>query len=421
MSQTTEHPVDEQGHRHAASSPWRAVALLGGMAAVVVLSISSGSFPAVAFVLALVFSIMLHEAGHYFTAKWANMKVTEFFFGFGPRLWSFRRGETEYGAKAIPAGGYVKIIGMSNVETSVDPVDEARTYRQQSYPKRLGVAVAGIVTHFVVAFVLLVVMWTLVGVPNYDKPTLTVGSISRLESGPSPAQEAGFEVGDRIVSVDGQAVATWEQVPPLIQARPGQPITFVVERDGRSLSLRATPAPVNPEGEEVGFVVIGSQVEIEKVNPVVAAGRSAKDLGNLTVGGVKALGVFFSPSSLGNYVDQVRGTATDADDESRPVSVVGAVRIADQAAESGLFEFLAIVIGINIFVAVLNAVPLPPFDGGHIAVATYERIRSRKGRRYYADAHKLMPVAAAVLVFMLLLGLTSIWMDIVDPVNNPFQ
>ena len=428
MSQTSEHPAKHdddddhgRGHRHGASSPWRAVALLVGMAALVGLSVVTGSFPAVAFVLALIASVMLHEAGHFVSAKWANMKVTEFFFGFGPRLWSFRKGETEYGAKAIPAGGYVKIVGMSNVEKGIDPADEPRTYRQQSYPKRLLVAVAGILTHFVIAFLILVLMWTVVGVPNSDKPTLTVGSISRLESGPSPAEAAGFKVGDRIVSVDGVAATVWEELPRQIRAKPGQPMTFVVVRDGRELTLTATPAGVNPEGEEVGFVGIGSKVEVETVGPVVAVGRSVEDLGRLTVGSIKALGAFFSPSSLSDYGDQLIGGGSKEDEEARPVSVVGVVRIADQAAESGLFEFLAILVMINIFVAVFNMVPLLPLDGGHIAIATYERIRSRHGKRYHADVQKLLPLTAAVVMFLVILGLTSVWLDIVNPVGNPFQ
>jgi membrane-associated protease RseP (regulator of RpoE activity) len=424
MSQTSERPPVEASDPAAdpnASSPLRAVALFVGMAALVVLSIVKGAFPAMAFVLALIGSIMLHEAGHYFTAKRSGMKVTEFFFGFGPRLWSFRRGETEYGVKAIPAGGYVKIIGMSNLEKGIDPADEPRTYRQQSYPRRLTVAIAGIVTHFVIAFLILMLMWTVVGVPRGDQPTLTVGSISRLASGPSPAEEAGFRVGDRIVSVDGRALGGWSELPPLIRANPGRPLTFVVERDGRQLTLTATPASTNPAGEDVGFLGVGSQVAIEKVGPVAAAGKSVADLGRLTTGSVQALGMFFSPSSLGDYGNQLIGGGSSANEDARPVSVVGVVRIADQAAKSGLFEFLAILVMINIFVAIFNMVPLLPLDGGHIAIATYERVRSRKGRRHYADVQKMLPLTAAVVVLLVTLGLTSLWLDIVNPITNPFQ
>ena len=430
MSQTSEHPPAARppGERAgtvrgpAAAAPagpaWpRLVGLLVVVAAVVVLAVASGSLAAVAFVFALVACVTLHEAGHFVTAKWSGMKVSEFFFGFGPRLWSFRRGETEYGVKALPFGGYVKILGMSNLEKDVDPADEARTYRQQSFPRRLAVAVAGICTHFVIAFLLLVVMWSAVGLPT---ASLTVGSISRLKSGPSPAQDAGFQPGDRIVSVDGHAVKKWDELPPYIRARPGKPITFVVERNGQPVTLVATPAPANPDGEQTGFIGIGARLDADKVNPVVGAGRAVKDIGRLTVASVKALGSFFSPSSLTDYGNQLTGSS-NADNQSRPVSVVGVVRIADQAAQQGLFDFLSILVLLNIFVAVLNAVPLLPLDGGHIAIATYERIRSRKGKRYHADVQKMLPVTAAVVVLLIALGVTSLWLDIVHPVGNPFQ
>ena len=128
-------------------------------------SIVTGAFPFVLVVIALIVMIMLHELGHFLTAKWSGMKVTEFFLGFGPRLWSVRKGETEYGVKAIPAGGYVRIIGMSNLE-EVDPADEPRTYRQQPFPRRLSVAVAGSTMHFIIAFVLLFVLLTGGGRPR---------------------------------------------------------------------------------------------------------------------------------------------------------------------------------------------------------------------------------------------------------------
>jgi membrane-associated protease RseP (regulator of RpoE activity) len=423
VSQTSEHPggAPSGARQHTQSNGWpRLALLLAAIAVLVLLSVRSGSFPAVAFVIALVLSVMLHEAGHFLTAKWAGMKVTEFFFGFGPRLWSFRRGETEYGAKAIPAGGYVKIIGMSNLEKDIDPADEPRTYRQQSYPRRLLVAVAGILTHFVIAFLILMLVWTVVGVPNDNKPTLEVGALSRLKSGASPAAEAGFKVGDRILSVDGRPITDWRELPPYIRARPGQPITFVVERDGSQATLVATPASVNPDGEQVGFVGIGSKPLVEKVGFVDALGRSTTQLGRLTAGSVKALGSFFSPGSLRDYGDQLTGGPAPAE-ENRPVSVVGIVRIADQAAKRGLFDFLGILVLLNVFIAIFNLVPLLPLDGGHIAIATYERIRSRKGRRYYADVSKLMPLTAAVVMFLVLMGLTSVWLDIVNPINLPGQ
>src|SRR5688500_16533769 len=149
-------------------------------------------------IVALIVMIFLHELGHYVTAKAAGMKVTEFFLGFGPKIWSFRRGETEYGVKAIPAGAYVRIIGMSNLE-EVDPADEDRTYRAKSYGRRLSVAVAGSTMHFVMAFVLIFVVFAGFGVQ--DDSTWRIGTISK----PSAAFDAGLQPDDRIVAVDGES------------------------------------------------------------------------------------------------------------------------------------------------------------------------------------------------------------------------
>jgi membrane-associated protease RseP (regulator of RpoE activity) len=389
--------------------------VVGGIA----LAAATDSLFVVLFIVGIVAMVTLHEAGHYVVAKWAGMKVTQFFFGFGPRLWSFRRGETEYGVKALPLGGYVKIIGMSNLERDIDPADEPRTYRQQSYPKRVAVALAGVVTHFVVAFLVLMLILTVLGLQNGNKATLDVGSITAE----SAAQRAGLQVGDRLVSVDGRPINRWEDLPPYIKARPGLPLAMVVERDGRQVPITATPDAVDQEGQEgkVGFLGVGPEFAVERAGVLNAMGRSARMVGDLTVGAVEQLGAFFAPGSLKKYAGNVTGSTTGAEADSRPVSVVGAVRLADQAADYDWRWALELFVILNIFIAVLNLIPLLPFDGGHVAVATYERIRSRKGRRYQADVGKMMPVTAAVVGVFLLLGVTSIWLDIVNPVSNPFQ
>ena len=398
------------------------IPILAIVAVGIVWSSRPGSFPIVAFVLAIIAMVMIHEAGHFVTAKWSGMKVTEFFFGFGPTLWSIRKGETRYGIKALPLGGYVKIIGMSNLERGIDPADEPRTYRQQSYPKRILVAVAGVVTHFVVAFLLLVMLWTVLGVPREDRPTLTIGNISRLETGASPAVDAGFQVGDRIVSVDGRAISRWEDLPPYIRQNANRPLDFVVERDGQTLNLTATPAAIqNPAGETMGFIGIGAKPSLEKLGLVDGVGRAGTTMWDLTTASVQGLGSIFTPSSIRNYADNLTGTPEPGTEDQRAVSVVGVARIAGQAAESGMFNVVYLLVLLNLFVAVLNLVPLLPFDGGHIAVATYERLRSRGGRRHHADVSKMMPITAAVVAIMVVLGVTSIYLDIVKPVANPFQ
>ncbi len=395
------------------------IPILAIMVVGVVWSISAGSFPVVAFVLAIVAMVMIHEFGHFVTAKWAGMKVTEFFFGFGPKLWSIRRGETVYGIKALPLGGYVKIIGMSNLERGIDPADEPRTYRQQSYPKRVIVAVAGVVTHFVVAFLLLMFVWTTLGVPRNDQPI--IGTISRLDSGAAPAIDAGFMTGDRILAVDGTPITQWSDMPPLIQKSADEPLRFLVDRNGSQLTLTATPAAIERDGEMIGFIGIGSAMVKEKLGPIAAIGRSGSEMWRLTTASVQGLGTIFTPSSMKDYASHLTGSPEPGTEDQRPVSVVGVTRIAGQAAESGVFNVLYVLVLLNLFVAVLNLVPMLPFDGGHIAVATYERLRSRAGKRHFADQGKLMPLTAAVVAIMLVLGVTSIYLDIVKPLSNPFQ
>lgn len=393
--------------------------LTGIFAGTVALSVVTGRFALVAFILAFIAIVMVHEGGHFVAAKKSGMKVTEFFVGFGPRLWSIRKGETEYGVKALPFGGYVKVIGMSNLDRDVDPADEARTYRRQSYPRRVVFALAGVLTHFVMAFLLLIVLFSAVGLP---KPSLEIGSISRLATGPSPAVEAGFKVGDRILSVDGRNVAAWEDVPAVIRDRAGRPVEFVVERDGQPVRLTVTPTEVTQNGVTRGFVGIGPKPVTERMNPVAAAGGAVSQIWDLSTGSVKGLGTFFAPSSLKSYAGQLTNATSSKPapaDDTRFLSVVGVARIA---AESSAVNMLYLLVLLNVFMGVFNLVPLLPLDGGHVAIATYERIRSRKGRQpYQADVAKMIPVAAVMIAVLVLIGVTSLYLDIVKPMANPFQ
>jgi membrane-associated protease RseP (regulator of RpoE activity) len=407
--QTTAPPAHQEGR---GTELWR-------LALVVVATVAFGVWAGLgtlAIVLALIFMIFMHELGHYVTAKAAGMKVTEFFIGFGPRLWSFHRGETEYGLKAIPAGAYVRVIGMSNLE-EVDPADESRTYRQQPYWRRLSVAVAGSTMHFLMALVLIFVVLVGFGIPQPDSDNWTVGALTER----SPAERAGIELGDQVVSVDGRRFANFDDVSDELRSHPGKEVTLELERDGEVRTLDVRLAKTNPAGENVGFLGIGP--EFDRVRTGLGSGvvESFQTTGETMWASVRGLGSFFSPSGLSGYVDTLTATSSgerDADVEDNPdrvVSIYGAVRLASQS--DGVPDVLAFLFAINIFIGIFNLVPLLPLDGGHVAIATYERIRSRRGRPYHADVAKLMPLTYAVVLLLVLVGVTSLYLDITNPLN----
>ena len=378
---------------------------------------------------AVMLMIMLHETGHFLMAKRGGMKVTEFFLGFGPRLWSFRRGETEYGVKAVVlAGGYVRILGMTNLE-DVDAQDEPRTYRAASFPNKIATIVAGSVMHFLIAFVLLLMLNSVVGVIHTEKTGALVHDIMAFKDRPSPAQQAGLKPGDRILRADGKQIDE-EGLTAYIRKRADQPIHLDVLRKSALLHLTVVPADLSTvavPGEKRtathdGFVGVrvSEPYHIEKAaNPLVAVGRAGRDVGRVTALSARGLADLVSFHGIRSYGDQLSGKtpSTPSADQPRLLSPVGLVRVASQAAESGLREVLFLLVAINVFVGMLNMLPLLPFDGGHVAVATYERIRSRRGKRYQVDVAKLMPITYAVVMILFFVTVTALYLDIVHPLK----
>lgn len=419
-------PAPQQQERADGSSPLRLAMVVAGTLLIGVF----GSFTTLAVVGALIFMIFMHELGHYLTAKWAGMKVTEFFIGFGPRLWSFRKGETEYGIKLIPAGAYVRIIGMSNLE-EVAPEDEERTYRQKSYPRRLSVAVAGSTMHFLMAIGLMFGLLVFSGEPApADSDRWVIGAVTPA----SPAGEAGLAPEDRIVAVDGEAVVGFPDMSEYLRARPGESVTIDVVRDGARVSLDAALAGEHPvTGEAVGFLGVGPRYDLVKLNPVAGAVEAVQRTGTTMWQSVSALGAFFSPDGISGYFDTITSSAAGAGGESaggdaagdpaanRLLSPVGAVRVASQAAAVGLASVVFLLFIINVFVGVFNLVPLLPLDGGHVVIATYERLRSRNGKRHFADISKLVPLTVGVIGVLVVVGLSALYLDIANPAQNPFQ
>lgn len=383
----------------------------------------------VAVIAAILLMIMLHEFGHYVTAKWAGMKVTDFFLGFGPTLWSIKKGDTRYGVKAIPAGGFVRVIGMNNLDPIEDDEDESQTYRSKTYFQRLRFAIAGSFTHFLIAFVLLAVLLGAYGRYDYDAdPTTSLGEVVPSLAGdgkPSPAAAAGLQEGDKIISIGSTPIKEWITAQRIIRNSPNQTLPVTVERDGRRFSLDLTPAEspasVLEDGEKpFGMVGVSPAAVKQHFSPPAAVWNAATELKSITTESAGALVGLFSKSSLSKYGDQVtqRGPADPSEESNRLVSPFGLPRVANAATKQGVPGVLSLLIQINIFVGVFNMIPLPPFDGGHIAVATYEAIRSKiRGRRYTMDMGKMLPLAYAMVFALVLMFATTSFLDIFHPLN----
>ncbi len=374
----------------------------------------------VAMILAFFTMIMLHELGHFLTAKRAGMKVTEFFVGFGPRLWSVKKGETEYGVKAVPLGGYCRIIGMTNLE-EVAPEDEPRAYRAKPWGSKVGVAIAGPTTHFIIALVLMFCVLFFAGDYRNAHANTTIAMVAQ------GAKDAGLRPGETIIAINHQQVTEWQQVKDLINP-PGNPakantrIPVEVKHADGTTEERQVLLQESTDGSHRVVAGIAPGLTVPKVGFVAAIAKSPREVGDVTWTSVKAIGSMFSPSGISNYYRILTGdTSKNTDQSKRFVSPVGFGQLANDAVRSGWVTAFGLLIAINIFVGLFNLLPLLPFDGGHIAIATYERIASSvRGRRVQVDAAKLMPLTVAVVAVFGFIFLSSLFLDITHPIANPF-
>ncbi|WP_083999075.1 M50 family metallopeptidase [Actinomadura kijaniata] len=391
---------------------------------------------ALAFVAALLVSVMLHEAGHLLTAKRFGMKASQFFVGFGPTLWSRRRGETEYGVKAIPLGGFVRIVGYTPLE-EVAPADRDRAFHRQPAGRRAIVIAGGVVANFLVAFLLLVVVAMTLGLKVEGTPTTIVRTVSEcVPAGPgvgcgadaprSPAAAAGLRAGDRVVTFGGVPVRDWDELRRAIErTAPGRAVPVVVERGGTRVTLQVRTAASGDGRTFFGMSprVVGERYE--RAGPVEAAAFAGRTVGAM-LGGVAtalrdlpaALPRLFSPdrgSTPGGQVGSVVG-ATD---------VAGQIFSSDRSFRDKLSGYLALVVMVNVFLGALNVLPLPPLDGGHLAVLVYERARARIARARgrpdpgNVDMTRLMPVTYVATLLLVGLGLLLILADVFNPLRIP--
>lgn len=372
----------------------------------------------IAFIVALLLSVMVHEFGHYITAKKFGMKVTEFFVGFGKRIWSTQRGETEFGVKAIPAGGYCKISGMT-LDEEMAPGEESRAFVRAHSGKKLIVLGAGSFLHFVIGVVLLFVLLAGFGV---NQPLPTINSVVKN----SAAASAGVLPGDEIVSINGVEVKNWSQDVAKINQSRGKVITFGIKRGSEILTIEAAPQREVINGTERYVFGVVTKYGLKTLSPLTAAKNSFIITKEFMVMTVKQL------ASLPSKIPALWGQTVGGEerDPNGLVGVVGAARVSGQTLESAQLTmrerwatFILMIASLNIFVGVFNLLPLLPLDGGHMAVAIADEVRAlvarMRGRVRPApiDVNRLTPITMVVFIALAALTLLLLAADIFNPIS----
>lgn len=348
-------------------------------------------------ILAILLLVIVHEAGHFLFAKASGMAVTEFYAGFGREVFGFTKGETRYGLKLLPLGGYVKIVGMSSDE-KVEARFEGRAYRDASWIKKTASVLAGPGMNIVAAIVLFFIMYSVVGI---SQVTTTIDEVSEN----SPAVVAGVSEKDRIIAINGQNITEWSQVAEALAASTGE-VMLTVERRGEEKSFQVLPT------EDNGRKILGVRAATERVQVGVieGLGNSFNNTWEASYLTVKAI-----PSLLGNLA----ASFENPENPNRPVSIVGAVQLSEEASTIGLEVLLPMIAVISISLAIFNLLPIPPLDGGHIALATCEAVLSKiKKRKVAINPRIFQGVALVGLVLLLTVGAAAIFLDLTNPVTE---
>jgi membrane-associated protease RseP (regulator of RpoE activity) len=370
----------------------------------------------IAFVLALLTSVMFHELGHFLTARKFGMRVSEFFVGFGRRIWSVTRGETEYGIKAIPAGGYCRIEGMTPSD-EMPAGEESRAFIRASSLKKLIVLGAGSTAHFILGFLLIFSIFFAVG---YTTLTPNIAQVSE----DSVAEAAGFKAGDEILSINGNPVEDWSVDVKQIADSKGAELRFEILRDGEKITITAAPA-YNEEAKRYILGVVAA-LGTERDGFIDSASQAGRASWFLTKESVKSL------IALPTKVPQLfRQTFMNEErDPNGLVGVVGAARVSGEAVGSDklngnerLTTFILLVASLNIFVGIFNLLPILPLDGGHMAVAIADEIRAlfarlrKKTRPAPIDVNVLTPITGVVVILLGILTVLLVIADIINPVS----
>jgi membrane-associated protease RseP (regulator of RpoE activity) len=389
-----------------------------------------GVLGVLAFVVVLLFSVMVHEWGHYITAVKYRMKVTEFFLGFGQRIWSFQRGETEFGLKAIPAGGYCKIIGMSPQE-ELEPADQERAFYKAPVIKKLVVLGSGAFLHFVLGMLFIALLIGGVGLnqslPKVESviPCITTAENCSASDPISPAQRAGIKAGDEIVGVNGEK-ARWNDILKVIRASANKEISLIVSTNGQERTVAITPHQITIEGKSWGIIGVQNATGMVRENFPTSVKQTFQVTGYFFKSSIQAL--VSLPTKIPSLVRQT--FFGEQRDSNGLVGIVGVARASAQTANSGdlslrekLATFLLIIASLNIFVGIFNLLPILPLDGGHMAVTIVEAIRRRFARAQGKpdpgpiDVEKLTPITLVVFVALSILTLLLLAADIFNPID----
>ena len=419
-------------------------------------------------------SIGLHEVGHLVPAKRFGVKVTDYMIGFGPTLWSRVRGETRYGVKAVPLGGYIRMIGMippspdgthrsmttgrfgamiddarRQSQEEIGPGDEDRVFYRLPVRRRVVIMLGGPTMNLLLAFVLFGIVLVGIGIPQTTMqvqsvapctPTAEQPLAEPLPSGqcpvgsePSPAASAGFEAGDVVTAVNGVPATDWLETTTWIRANPGVTAVFTVDRAGESVEVPVTIGtavrPVldedgNPTEEYVTAGYVGLAPEFAWVSQPLSA--VPEYMWDITVRSVQALVML--PVRLYELVSETLVGGGERSIDS-PVSVVGVSRLGgevaamDQPLTAKVATFLGLAASLNLFLFLFNLLPILPLDGGHVAGALYEGARRKvaqvRGRPDPGpvDIARLLPVAYIVAGALMAMAVVVIWADIVKPIS----
>jgi membrane-associated protease RseP (regulator of RpoE activity) len=395
----------------------------------------------VIFLVALMFSVMLHETGHFVMAKKFGMKCTRYFVGFGPTIWSFWWGETEYGIKALPFGGFVKIIGMHSLDDLDDPYDEPRSFRAQPAWQRIIVLCAGSFMHFVLALVMIAGLALTIGIANDN--TTQIGTVTTcvpvnnadLNNGTCggstvkpPALLAGLKVGDTVVAFDGQPVSNWTQLGNLIKdAKVGStvPVTVLRPVAGGQPERLTTDVTLTQVRDRPGaYMGIAAATVFQVASPWRALTWTGSAFGQVLSGSAHALADL--PASVPKLFSKDRSDSAGGNVSS----VVGAAEATGQAVAADVgwqykVEYVLLLIAsLNIFIGAFNMLPLLPLDGGHVAIVVWERIRAwfarLRGRPDpgLVDMRKVLPVSFSIFMIIVFFSVMLILADIVNPVSQ---